>query len=376
MSAKKSNGGAKKAEQETFDTRDVVLGKVRGFPAWPGMIVDPTTIPRAVVKARPASKKGTVYVVRFFPTGDYAWLTPKDITPLKSAQINAYVTQQSGAGARKAGELMEGYKIALDPDSWEAEQAANPPTAKKRKSKSQKQANDEEEEEEEVVDEEEEGEEEPEKAGKKRKRAASPAPKAAKAKRGGKGKKSKATVESEDEGAEAEAETGREEGANKKVKTGDGAAANPEADPDALKVREWRHKLQKTFLGKALPKEEEMPAVDALFATVEGFQNMSIEYLMFSKIGKVMRHIHLLEPGKVPRDDDFKFRDRAKALVDKWHAISNAKAADGEGAAAAAVEGTSGEVNAAGDVAAEGEGEGEGDLTMMDVTMNGEGEEA
>ncbi|KAJ7664661.1 hypothetical protein DFH06DRAFT_326370 [Mycena polygramma] len=354
MSAKKSNNGAKKAEQETFDTRDVVLGKVRGFPAWPGMIVDPTTIPRAVVKARPASKKGTVYVVRFFPTGDYAWLAPKDITPLKTAQINAYVTQQSGAGARKAGDLMEGYKTALDPDAWEQEQAANPPTAKKRKSQSKKQAGDE--------DEEESPADETEKAGKKRKRAPSPAPKATKAKRGGKGKKSKATVESEDEGGEAEREEG---GANKKAKTVDGSAVSPEADPDALKVREWRHKLQKTFLGKALPKEEEMPTVDALFATVEGFQNMSIEYLMFSKIGKVMRHIHLLEPGKVPRDDEFKFRDRAKALVDKWHAISNAKAADGEGAAVANAEGA---VPAEVDVA----GEGEGDLTMMDVTMNGE----
>ncbi|KAJ6580383.1 hypothetical protein DFH09DRAFT_979145, partial [Mycena vulgaris] len=41
----------------------------------------------------------------------------------------------------------------------------------------------------------------------------------------------------------------------------------------------------------------------------------------FSKIGKVMRHIHLLEENRIPRDDEFKFRERAKALVDKWHEI-------------------------------------------------------
>ncbi|KAJ7867819.1 hypothetical protein B0H13DRAFT_2670434 [Mycena leptocephala] len=43
----------------------------------------------------------------------------------------------------------------------------------------------------------------------------------------------------------------------------------------------------------------------------------------FSKIGKVMHHIHLLDAAKVPRDDEFHFRDRAKALVDKWHEILN-----------------------------------------------------
>lgn len=34
-----------------------------------------------------------------------------------------------------------------------------------------------------------------------------------------------------------------------------------------------------------------------------------------------MRHIALLTPDKVPRDDEFKFRDRANALVTKWHQI-------------------------------------------------------
>ncbi|KAJ7511050.1 hypothetical protein B0H11DRAFT_866205 [Mycena galericulata] len=67
-------------------------------------------------------------------------------------------------------------------------------------------------------------------------------------------------------------------------------------NPEALKVHEWRHKLQKTFLSsnKSLPKEDEMPAVDTLFTTVEGYLNMNIDYLTFSKIGKVMRHINLL----------------------------------------------------------------------------------
>jgi hypothetical protein len=42
------------------------------------------------------------------------------------------------------------------------------------------------------------------------------------------------------------------------VMTSDDNVAKLESDPEALKVREWRHKLQKTFLSsnKSLPKEE------------------------------------------------------------------------------------------------------------------------
>jgi hypothetical protein len=36
-----------------------------------------------------------------------------------------------------------------------------------------------------------------------------------------------------------------------------------------------------------------------------------------------MRHIALLPEDKVPRDAEFKFRERAKALVDKWCQLLN-----------------------------------------------------
>lgn len=37
-----------------------------------------------------------------------------------------------------------------------------------------------------------------------------------------------------------------------------------------------------------------------------------------------MRHIYMQTPEKIPRDDDFHFRDRANVLVEKWHALMNA----------------------------------------------------
>jgi hypothetical protein len=66
-----------------------------------------------------------------------------------------------------------------------------------------------------------------------------------------------------------------------------------------------------------------MPTADDLFRTVENYENMEIKYLQFSKIGKVMRHIAGLPDGTPPRDDEFKFRERAQKLVDKWAVKTN-----------------------------------------------------
>ena len=42
-----------------------------------------------------------------------------------------------------------------------------------------------------------------------------------------------------------------------------------------------------------------------------------------------MRHIAAIDDGKIPRDDEYRFRTRAKDLVDKWHQILNANKQNG-----------------------------------------------
>ncbi|KAI0364417.1 Tudor/PWWP/MBT, partial [Pilatotrama ljubarskyi] len=344
-----SKKGAKTQNKEqSYEVRDIVLAKVRGFPPWPGMIVDPDTVPEAVAKERPnaKSKKGNWYCVRFFPAGDYAWIVPKDISRLQQHEIQAYISEPY----KRSGELLKGYRIALDPKAWEEEREAAAVEAQEEEDNAEVDQLESDGEEEADDD-----EEDKKKKTKKRKRDSETAPaktkskakkesaeptkkRAASAPKGKKnGPKSKAMVESEDEGG---AEEGEREGSGpskrsspppaKKAKRdkdedGDSPLMN---DPEALKVREWRHKLQKAFLNtKATPKEEDMPGLDQLFSTVENYENMTIEYLTFSKIGKVMRHIHALSDDKVPRDDEFKFRERAKVLVDKWHDILKANGA-------------------------------------------------
>lgn len=51
---------------------------------------------------------------------------------------------------------------------------------------------------------------------------------------------------------------------------------------------------------------------------------MTVAQLQFSKIGKVMRHITLLEDQRVPRDAEFAFRARAQALVERWQSVLGA----------------------------------------------------
>ena len=48
-----------------------------------------------------------------------------------------------------------------------------------------------------------------------------------------------------------------------------------------------------------------------------------------------MRHIAVLAEDKVPRDDEFKFRLRAGALVERWHKILNANKGAGGGSTSA-----------------------------------------
>ncbi|KIJ68081.1 hypothetical protein HYDPIDRAFT_107720 [Hydnomerulius pinastri MD-312] len=333
--------------ETTYAERDIVLAKVRGFPLWPGMVVNPDNVPPSVAKERPAGKKTTFHCVRFFPAGDYAWLVSKDISKLKEHEIQAYISEPH----KKNGELLTGYRIALDPEKWEKERENADMAAAEQEDNAPVDQLDSENDDDEIK--------KPAKSKKRKRDSETPAakpkakakPKAEKKAPATKGKKngtkSKELVESEDEGEqEAEAEdddAGPSAKAapppSKKPKRGGDEDVDPnlEGDPEARKVRDWRHKLQKALLGsKGLPSNDDMPGLDTLFTTVENYEHPNlINFLSFSKIGKVMRHIAALPQEKVPRDEEFKFRVRAKAMVDKWHAILGAnKPAENGGEAA------------------------------------------
>ncbi|KAG8710879.1 hypothetical protein FRC11_004017 [Ceratobasidium sp. 423] len=323
----------KKDSDIKYEVGNVVIGKVKGYPPWPGEIIDPDEAPTKVKQERPVSKKVTFYCVRFFPVGDHAWLPTKDVSRLLPHEIAAYLAEPS----KRKGDLLEGYKIANDPHEWRKEKDALAERERANEAAGINLDDDVDE----LGNEDEDDEDEPKP--KKRKRDTAAADK--KESKGGRGKgkrktkKSAEQIESEDDedksrvdkptSSKAEKERPAKRAKKDSVAPlpsgaagggddeGDDAAMA--SDPEAAKVKEWRHKLQRAFLTKTSPAPEEMSGLDLVFTTVENYDKMTVEYLSYSKIGKVMRKI--IQLPTIPSDDQFHFRQRAQALVIKWQQL-------------------------------------------------------
>ena len=145
-----------------------------------------------------------------------AWVVPKDMSKLKEHEIQSYINEPH----KRSGELLNGYKIALNPAEWEKAKAIEAAEAKEKAENAQVDELDDED----AQGDEDESEKKTTTKSRKRKRESEPAPKKTATKKAkestepsskkrsaanGKGKrngvKSKATVESEDDSHEEEA---------------------------------------------------------------------------------------------------------------------------------------------------------------------------
>lgn len=298
----KKNGTAKVGSAKeigSFNVGDIVLGRLKGFPMWPSRVVDPDNVNAAVAAARP-SKKPDVYAVQFFPAGDFAWLNARDIKALPAHQITAYLQE----GHRKGGELKLAYEVAADPSEWDTKMAEH---AARQQDEDVDELEDDEEDGDVDVEDEEGGS-----SSKKRK-----APKSKTTEK----KKPKTTKEPKSKPAAEpkKKSTGKkiQLESNVDVNTVGGNDDPNSTDPVCMKVKDWRHKLQRAFLsGKSLPTAEDMDQHDETFRAIEEYKGMTIEALSYSKIGKVMKKIVTLEG--IPRNDELKITERAKKLMDGW----------------------------------------------------------
>ena len=260
-----------------FRVGDVVLAKVKGYPAWPGILVDDAHVPRAVREERPSTKT-VPHTVRFFPAADYHWSSARDLKPLTPHDIEAFLTNPKN----KSGALREAYELAKDPHAWNEKQND---IVKEHDAWVEEHGEEEEE------DEDEDHQEAP------KRRTSRAAPRA---------KRARTDEPAEEPEAAATTAAVREQ--------------EEELDPATRKVREWRHKLQRAFLSKAgVIVAEDMDAQDATFKTVEAYQDMTVDQLKATKIGKVMKRIYQLPD--IPRDDEFHFRERAGELMKRWSAL-------------------------------------------------------
>lgn len=263
-----------------YKVHDVVLAKIKGFPAWPGIIMDDDDVPAAVRSEKPTNKSGPLYTIRFFPAADYHWATPRDLSHLSHEDIDRFLGSH-----KKTGDLYKAYKIARDPHEWNAQQTANVRDHDAALAAAEEEEGEEEEEEEE------------EEVPKKRKQSAQSADRK-------KQKKAQEVAPKEEEPREEPEE---------------------ELDPQTKKVREWRHKLQRAFLSKdGVIREEDMEAQDGTFKIIEAYDDITPEQLKVTKIGKVVKRIHQLP--EIPKDDVYHFRERASALMARWSSVLEAAA--------------------------------------------------
>ena len=342
-----------------FKIGDVVLAKIKGFPSWPGIIMDDENVPRAVLEERP-SGKSSLHTIRFFPAADYHWASARDLKLLTNEDIDTFLE----GSTRKSGDLLKAYKLAKDPHKWNAEQnrivkEANDWLEEHGDEEEEEEEEDNESAEEDIDDDDNDSDKQGKKYGAKRSTKAGSKKRTASAKtsrRASSTKRARASEHESDDAKEAdELVDGLEDrhkagSASDASKTGDkekataatdaGAAADADADADAdkdahsgkehdaseeldpatRKVREWRHRLQRAFLSKGgVIVARDMDAQDATFKTVEAYTDMTVDQLKSTKIGKVMKRIQQL--ADIPRDDEFHFRERAGELMKKWSAL-------------------------------------------------------
>ncbi|GAA5865251.1 hypothetical protein JCM1840_003964 [Sporobolomyces johnsonii] len=295
--------GSSSDPSHVYAVGDIVLAKLKGFPAWPARVSDESDATSDVLKEKP-SKSKNLHLVRFFPNGEYSWSVSRDLSLLTPKEIDAYLSS-----SKRKGSLSDAYKIAQNPAQWlqaKADELAE--------WEEQQAALAELEDEDQLAsDADEAGGSKAADKSNKRKRDSTAGKKA----EGDKKKKAKTEklAKSRTAGGVKKDYTDDEaEPAPKKAK------GTPSVDSDGETVKGWRHKLQKVFLGKSAPAAEEMPKCAEYFDAMEKF-DMKKEWLVESKLAKVLKRIALLKDDSIPDEDKYSFRERSSALAAKWTAL-------------------------------------------------------
>lgn len=81
-----------------------------------------------------------------------------------------------------------------------------------------------------------------------------------------------------------------------------------------------RHKLQKGLLDSVKkPKEEDMKQMSEFITKLEGYSDLEVSIIRATKINKVLKGILKIED--IPKEAEFKFRERSTELLAKWNKI-------------------------------------------------------
>ncbi|KAJ7920387.1 hypothetical protein B0H13DRAFT_1867600 [Mycena leptocephala] len=211
-----------KGKLSTFEPGDLVLGKIRGHTAWPGIVgqvVDPDVLRKSSI--------GGVRRGKYYAVGTSAWLSPNNISKVDREWLEK--AMNNSATQRTA--ILAGYKEALD---YALSNTQNGSTRTMKKT--------------------------------------------------GSAESSSATSKSE----------------------------LPGEDGHAFQFLSLRRVKSDSYGISVDGRTKDIAKADAKLNAIEGFSAMSLDYLV------VLRHIHRLSTSQVPGDEQYNFRHRAGALVEKW----------------------------------------------------------
>ncbi|KAJ7067462.1 hypothetical protein C8F01DRAFT_1121370 [Mycena amicta] len=303
-----------------YERRDLVLAKVDLLPFIPGMILDTEDVPPRIGKMRPKENQDNTYAVQLFPKGDYYWVAETKLERLSNEQINAFIagTPDRGMDRRLYGvgnrRMLKAYVAASEPDAWEDRLSSatnklhaghvSPTTVT---NKLQPAAENDMEQDRAAIASATAGSSPPMHCG--------PHPDS-----DANDSEDEQTVVSMLRVVPAEVDALTEKRKLELAK-----------DPEAVRVRRWRHELQHTLLRKedagpsamytarlASPDEQAMIRLNNVLAQIEAYEHMTVEYLVFSKILKIVRWIHMLGPLRIHGSEGLQVHERMGALATKW----------------------------------------------------------
>jgi hypothetical protein len=320
----------------------VVLAKVKGYSAWPGIILSDDMIPDDVLYLKPKSIKQrskpndktlldtTVYGVRFFVEISHVWSARENITVLTREIINNYVNKQKG---KRETKLLQAYKIALNPPSLSS---IAQEIAERRQL-----------EEEEDEEEEREASEEPVRTrsrGRKENKSVATPIKELSTKNASTNKRksriSNAAANSETKERPPLKRTKIEDAPEPVIVADTGASLGSSATVAAhsptpatslakdLKehletrtklVRSIRHRLQRGFIGRT-PLSEELPDLSNHLGRLEGLPELELSVMRETKIKKLLSAI--LRTKDIPEESKYKFKSRITAVLAGWNKLS------------------------------------------------------
>lgn len=103
---------------EAYPPKTIVLAKVKGYPAWPAMVLDAALLPSHILNKRPMNKQHeptpNILPIKFFSDDTYIWIKSGDLKPLSKDDIAAHFVQSSQK-RRKDTVLEQAFKLAQDP---------------------------------------------------------------------------------------------------------------------------------------------------------------------------------------------------------------------------------------------------------------------